>query len=153
MFPAGNGGTIELVYTQVKWSRSLSWHLLVMVSLRIVVKGVSSALGICSDYPCSCMWFLDSKIHDNFGKRQPCGKHVFLLVHMTYSFYPPAMKYLFTIWLLFFFALHIFRFARDLSLVLGLVLVQLLLLSLWELRCSQVAIWFDHVRVVGPSYI
>lgn len=79
MFPAGNAGTIELLYTQVNENGQKCSYLLLFFWVFIfplkVILIIKSASGICSNYSCSCTGFLDSKIHYNFRQWESCGMH------------------------------------------------------------------------------
>lgn len=44
----------------------ISWVFTLALKVILIIK---SASGICSNYSCSCMGFLDSKIHYNFRER------------------------------------------------------------------------------------
>ena len=78
MFPAGNGGTIELVYMQV--GNFILLHSWCLFSLSTELH--DSFCGcyhcyiptdVCPDNFSPCTWFLDVTIHNNNGRWQPCG--------------------------------------------------------------------------------
>lgn len=81
MFPAGNGGgTIELLYTQVRliqWPRIRLQYKKTIMSEKNYPYLLSD---ICPHYTGSCSWFLDSKIHNHLGKRQHRGMHVYIYI-------------------------------------------------------------------------
>ncbi|RVW38841.1 Homeobox-leucine zipper protein REVOLUTA [Vitis vinifera] len=61
MFPAGNGGTVELLYTQLVWTNEYKQN---------------AFSDICPNYAGSCTGFLDSEIHHQFGQWQSRGMSV-----------------------------------------------------------------------------
>ena len=78
MFPAGNGGTIELVYTQVNTNGCNFKFLLLSTNESSCPKEeLQIASDICSNYTGSCTGFLDSEIHYKLRQWQSCGKHAF----------------------------------------------------------------------------
>lgn len=78
MFPAGNGGTIELVYTQVSTNGCYFMFLLLSTcESSCPEKEHQIASDICSNYTGSCTGFLDFKIHYKLRQWQSCGKHAF----------------------------------------------------------------------------
>lgn len=60
----------------------ISWVFTFALKVILIIK---SASGICSNYSCSCMGFLDSKIHYNFRERvlwyALCWNHIFSYCH------------------------------------------------------------------------
>lgn len=77
MFPAGNGGTIELIYTQVTRYYIVKYFIFLNWVIKRV-NGVDFHLDVCPYYLGSSSGFLDPEIHYNFREWQSRGMDVFL---------------------------------------------------------------------------
>lgn len=73
MLPTGNGGTIELLYTQVSFfSCSIFLFRSIWLLFRLKKK-FNIFLDICSNNTGSCTGFLDPQIHHKFRQWKHCG--------------------------------------------------------------------------------